>query len=183
MRRWLLLFALGLVALTGACAHPLSSLRADLEARNALIAGYEPPKTETPACVTGVKRLEYTTSALMIELHYVPLPIGFGYADRDNRIITVSEELTACGRLETLAHEIGHFLQPGGLSGIEGQVFADGVSYLVVRELGGYDPRPRYAAYLAAFKPSGRVLTLLQKEIEITAGKIVTGNVTAVDLR
>lgn len=183
MKRWLLLVALGLLALTGACASPLSSLRSDLEHRSALLAGYAPPETETPACVAGVKRLEATAVLLLIDVQYVDLPVGFGFANREARIITISRELTACGRLETLAHEIGHFLQPHGLSGPEGQVFADGVSYLVVRQLGGYDPKGRYAAYLAAFKPSGRVLTLLQREIEITAGKVVSGHVTGVDLR
>ena len=54
---------------------------------------------------------------------------------------------------------------------------------LVVRALGGYDPKTRYAVYLATYKPSSRVLTMLEREIEAVAAMLVSGAVSGVDLR
>ncbi len=181
MRR-LILFLL-LAGLAASCGHPLSSLRADLERRDALSAEYILPTADTQLCAAGVAQMEKAATALLVSVTYGDTEGRFGYANRAERVILLDSGMTSCGRLEVLSHELAHFLQPKGLSGPEGQMFCDGVSYLVVRALGGYDPKTRYAVFLATYKPSGRVLTILEREIEAVAAMLVSGTVSGVDLR
>lgn len=181
MRRTLsLTFVLLLVAcLSTACAHPLSTLRVDTLRRNGLVAKYVPPPDDTARCRAAVARLEHVALLLKIPVTYTDVA-DFGIANYDLRTIVIEQTLTSCGRLETLAHELAHLNQPRGLTAPEAQVYADGVSYLVVRALGGYDPRDRYAAYLAYYKPSMRVFDVLRAEIESVTALLVRGGV---DLR
>ncbi len=178
-----LLLILLIAGLAASCGHPLSSLRTDLERQNALGAEYILPTADTPQCAAGMVQMEKVAVAMQVSVTYGDAQGLFGYASRTERLILLDHGMTSCGRLEVLSHELAHFLQPKGLSSPEAQMFCDGVSYLVVRALGGYDPKTRYAAYLATYKPSGRVLTVLEREIEAVAAMLVSGTVSGVDLR
>jgi hypothetical protein len=178
-----LILVLIIAGLTASCGHPLSSLRSDLERRNALSAEYVLPTADTPQCAAGMVRMEKAATALQVSVTYGDAEGRFGFANWTEHTILIDQGATSCGRLEVLSHELAHFLQPKGLSAPEAQMFCDGVSYLVVRALGGYDPKTRYAVFLATYKPSGRVLTVLEREIEAVAAMLVSGTVSGVDLR
>lgn len=163
------------IILASACAHPLSSLRSEMEQGNAFKASYARPTFSTPACDRGVAQLEAVAKAQKITVVYEAPPGVIGMADRQHGVIYIESNVIACGRLEVLAHELAHLMQPPSLWGHlpDAQVFADGVSYLVVRRLAGYDPRDRYAAYLASFKTSGPVLDLYRHEIDVVVRRLV----------
>jgi hypothetical protein len=55
----------------------------------------------------------------------------------------------------------------------ERQLFADVVSYEVVKRLGGYDPRASYARVLARYKMDARLLTLYEAEIKAAVLSII----------
>jgi len=75
----------------------------------------------------------------------------------ETRQIAIDERLSWNARFEVLAHEAGHVLQPQGLTQIEGEVFAEGVAYLVLRHY-GHDRIELHAYYLAARKSGLDVL-------------------------
>lgn len=183
MRRTLSLTLILAALLSTACAHPLSSLKRGMEHRNAYTAKYEPPTFETDACRAGVKHLEAMAVRLQIEVGYGSLPEELGAASRMTRVVMVHEGLNACGRLEVLSHELAHISQPNALGQIDAQVFAESVSYLVTRRLGGYDPKDRFLAYLGVLKLSSRVTVLYRDEIQAVVN-LLTGPVPpTVDLR
>lgn len=167
MRRTLRLTICLAAFLSTACAHPLSSLRAGMEKQNAYASQYVPPTADTAACRAGVAQLEAVAAKYEITVAYQNIPEQLGYARGPEKIVAVHVGLTSCGRLETLAHELAHMAQPAGLTQNGAQVFADSVSYLVVRELGGYDPKDRYLAYMGVLKEASRVAELYRAEIEL----------------
>lgn len=172
-----------LLVLASACTHPLSKLRTEMESRNAYLSTYRPPATDTDVCRAGVKQLEKSAKNFKIDIVYMDMKGWFGLADPESRMVLIEGNTTACGKLEILAHEIAHLIQPVGLEGPEKQVFADGVSYLVVKELGDYEDIDRWATLMARYKPNGNVLTLLRREIEFAAKLMITGDLSKVDLR
>lgn len=92
-----------------------------------------------------------------------------GIASREHRIIALDGTLSPNARLQVLAHEAGHFLQPDGLTTQEGEVFADAVSYLVTR-----DEAPVFSRYLAGSKSGLHVLRTYRREIH-WAARVLSG--------
>lgn len=92
-----------------------------------------------------------------------------GYTIRQERLIVIDSSLSTNAKLEVLAHEAGHLLQPPGVEGDDGQVFADAVSFLVT----GRNSRT-YARYLAGHKASLHVLKTYRREIK-WAAKVLEG--------
>jgi hypothetical protein len=160
---------------SAACAAPLRTLYRETVATPWEASKYVP--SERTDCEYGLTLLAGRAAEMGIQVFYVALPENMvGVFNRDEKAIAVREELTVCGRLEVLAHELGHALSPPVIMGTpEGQVFADGVSYLVVRKLAGYDPVHTYAAYLAGLKVAAPTLLLYQQDIERAATWLVEG--------
>lgn len=156
----------GLVALSG-CAHPLTQLSRD--ASRAQPGDYVMPQRTTTRCTAAAGRLEAAAARLQIAIHYSPDVHG-GRTDFTSQVwLHDSLRQDVCGRVETLAHELGHVLQPMRLRGLSGQVFADAVSYLIVRQHAGYDPAARYAPFLARYAPHLSVLDEYRAQIEVAA--------------
>ena len=159
---------------------PLDRLERDARAFSAWEASYDAP--------TGGDRLsEYLRLHRLVESVLGVRVQGFGAppetsgaigrmvtTDPDGtehvvRVIALNSTLSPNARLEVLAHEAGHLLQPPGLTDDEGQVFADAVSYLVTR-----GNRRTYARYLSGHKSSLRVLKTYRREIQ-WAAKVLSG--------
>lgn len=162
MRRRLLI--VGLVLGTASCAGSLGRLQHDMERASAYQAAYTQPPSGTPACDRALAQLEAVAQARDVTVVYQPMNggmAGHGMAYVDSR-------LNSCGRVEFLAHELAHLLQPANLTPAEAQVFADAVSYRYVREVAGYDPRDRYATYLGQFKNASHIFNRYRAEIAAT---------------
>jgi hypothetical protein len=89
-----------------------------------------------------------------------------------HRSIVISESMEWNARMEVLAHEAGHVLQPNGLTQAEGEVFAEGVAYLVLRHY-GHDRIELHAHYLAARKSGLYVLENYATDIKHAAGVLL----------
>ena len=84
------------------------------------------------------------------------------------RSIFVNNKIHTNAQLSTLAHEAGHLLQPGTLAYPQGEVFAEGVAYLVSKHF-GEDNLHSHARYLAQYKTGLSVLDVYRAEIEYAA--------------
>lgn len=82
---------------------------------------------------------------------------AYGLTDRAQHSIAIEAGLRWNERYSVLAHEGGHILQPDWVSAVQGEVFAEAVAALVVRD----GPR-EHARYLAAYRWD--VLTVLLTE-------------------
>lgn len=162
MRRRLLI---GLLLFgTASCAGSLGRLQRDMERASAYKSVYTQPPAGTPACDRALQQLEAVAKARTIVVIYQPMDGGMA----GHGIAAVDARLNACGRVEFLAHELAHLLQPANLATAEAQVFADAVSYRYVREMAGYDPRDRYAVYLGQFKNASHIFARYRVEIDAT---------------
>jgi hypothetical protein len=165
---------LSLVA--ASCSTPLTQLAQSIRATTEDVGRYVP--TQRDDCRLAVAFLHERARALKITVEYVDLTEdAFGMYYREERKITLQNGMTSCTTLETLAHELGHALQPRTLwiTGPGTQVFADAVSYVVVRKIGGYDPRARYATYLAGLKMNVGLLHDYQVDIDQAAQTLTQG--------
>lgn len=102
-----------------------------------------------------------------------------GYTNLDPQappVVHIDRDLGWTARLEVLAHEAGHRLQPPTLSGpsSESEVFAQAVSYLVCLEF-NRDTLEVSASYLAIHKAALHVLTDNRKEIEYAVTVLTSG--------
>lgn len=145
---------------------PLARLEAAAREYPAWLADYVPPTTADLG--ESERRLYASAARLGIEVIVEAKPTDFiGLFTRKTRRISLDPHLKLDARVQVLAHELGHALAPPGLSGPEGQVFADAVSFLVVRHQ--RDDLETYAAYLARFRTSLPVLRLYAEEIRYAA--------------
>jgi hypothetical protein len=84
----------------------------------------------------------------------VDLPEGtMGRYSPSRQVILVNKALEPNARVATLLHEIGHVLEPVGLSMFEGDVFAETVSVVTAKRL-GLDITMHSAGYFLADAPS-----------------------------
>ncbi len=81
---------------------------------------------------------------------------GLSYQDETGRHVFVSADLSVNGRLEVLAHELGHMFQPPLATRMEGEVFAELVSVEVCKRL-GVDTTIAAARYLQIDKSALRI--------------------------
>jgi len=87
-----------------------------------------------------------------------------GFTNVAERYIIITQELSPQAKIEVLAHEGAHMLEPWGLSRAESEVFADAVSYEVCKRL-GFDTRETVARYLAGYKQATYILRAYKMEI------------------
>lgn len=93
-----------------------------------------------------------------------------GMASLEHKIIILDPEMAADGKLEVLAHEMGHFFQPSVFSSpgyyAEREVFAEFVSRKVTEyyEVEGAQKRSDY--YLAGYKTGLHILPTVKVDIE-----------------
>lgn len=151
---------LGLVVMALAVAGCGPSLQRRIEL-SPTDGTYAPPEQGTERCAAAVRGLEARSPVPVVR---TTLKEG-AFGATDGRTVWLTTGLSSCGELETLSHELAHLAHPVGLTPRERQMFADAVSYYVVRRLGGYDPRDRYVRYLTGMKMDARVLTLFEREI------------------
>lgn len=165
--------AIGVALLCCGCAGPLERLRVDTQRVPWRTARYVPPVQDN--CQRGVEHLRRRAADLGIALTVLADDENeAGLYDEAAATIALSSRLNSCGTLEVLAHELAHALQPWHPPASVRQVYADGVSYLVVRTLGGYDPRARYARYLAIYKHDIGALEHYHADIEATAAWLIS---------
>ena len=84
-----------------------------------------------------------------------------GVSSREHRIIALDGTLSPNAKLQVLAHEAAHILQPGDMTKQEAEVFADAVSLLVTG-----DDAHVYSQYLAGSKSGLHALRTYRREIK-----------------
>lgn len=176
MKKLVLFAALSLTACSPLTRLHREMLRpVDLDAKS---AAYEEPP-DLPRCKPVLERLEKQAVVSYVDASQV-LWIGESQVIKGQRIISIDQRLNACGRLETLAHELGHFNVPYGVYiNREIEIFVDAVSYLIARRTGIPTTTERYGLYLSAAKLGDRVLVVYRKEIRQVADRIWRGENTA----
>lgn len=182
MKRYtpLLLFPLLLVAILGVVntaapfveAHrdPLERLELHTRALPAMAQVYQAPLDDEFAAQTV--RLETVIRFVLgVQVNYIDTkdPDLFGFTQMDPkepRAVNVSQDLHKTARLEILAHEAGHRLQPPTVEATsEAEVFAEAVSFLVCRAA-GHDTLEKASIYLAVHKGGLHVLKDYRMEID-----------------
>jgi hypothetical protein len=137
---------------------------------------YEVPTTDTARCRDAVAQLFRTSPVPVARVDAITgqdgVPLAAVGAANGEGLWLIAG-LSSCAELEVLSHERAHLLQPNGLTVRERQLFADVVSYEVVKRLGGYDPRASYARVLARYKMDARLLTLYEAEIKAAVLSII----------
>ncbi len=125
------------------------------------------------------RRLALAMSRLMISWSYEAAPsdnVGTLYVVQGGRVIEIATGYDKDTQRLIIAHELGHALQPklGALEDYgEGEVFAEGVAFLVVRrETREYDMY--FADYLGVYKDNLDTLRNYRDEI-IAAARFISG--------
>jgi hypothetical protein len=161
------LLVLAAVLVLQGCAPPLARL--SVAVTQGTPGHYHSPKIDSPQCASVAARLEASAKVMGITILYDE-DVDGGMTDFLRTVWLHPAYITdVCGRVEVLAHELAHVLQPTVLYGDAGQLWADAVSYLIVRRHAGYDPIARYAPYVANYKAFAWVLTRFRPQIELTA--------------
>ena len=149
-------------------SDPLDGLDRDARSFSAWEQFYDAPTGSSREHELG-RLARIVVTVLGAEIREEAIGHVAGYTSRQERVIVLDSSLSADAKLEVLAHEAGHLLQPPGLVGDEGQVFADAVSYLVTR-----GNRRTYARYLSGHKSALSVLRTYRREIR-WAAKVLGG--------
>ena len=105
--------------------------------------------------------------------------VGISFAIDHQKFVFVNGDLSVNGRLEVLAHEVGHSFQPPMASRMEQEVFAELVSVEACRRL-GVDTSKASARYLQADKSALWVARTYRAEIVFVADLLTRGFKTAV---
>jgi hypothetical protein len=159
--------------------NPLDRLTANAIALPPWAAdGYGDPHTDHLAANHGELQNRLLLAMIRLGLHFDRS--GMHHLDQGavgtlyphDRVIVLDNSFSIDARTEVLAHEIAHSLEPPRVEFTHGEaeVFAMGVSYLVVRHVYcDEDCEFRYASYLAMHKTSLDVLTVYRSEIEFAA--------------
>ena len=122
-----------------------------------------PSGTSREQDLLKLQRLVETVLGVQVQQAGAP-PGTAGVSSREHRIIALDGTLSPNARLQVLAHEAGHVLQPDGLSKQEAEVFADAVSLLVTG-----DDAHVYSQYLAGSKSGLHALRTYRREIQWAA--------------
>lgn len=89
---------------------------------------------------------------------------GISWLDETGRHVRVNKNLSVNGRLEVLAHELGHLYQPPLVSRTDAEVFAEAVSVLVCEKF-GVDVTRQSGRYLTGHKASFGAAKAYRREI------------------
>lgn len=103
------------------------------------------PKME--ALLTGKHIVIRPITEFLLTFKLGPGESLWGYYDATDRVLYVDRALQPNALFATLVHEYGHSLQPKGL-GMNGQVYAEALSYFVCQKL-GLDIGDASMAYMA----------------------------------
>jgi hypothetical protein len=117
-----------------------------------------------------LKLARLVETALGVQVQQAGAPPGTaGVSSRQHRIIALDGTLSPNAKLQVLAHEAGHILQPEGLTKAESEVFADAVALLVTG-----DDVHVFSHYLAGSKSGLGVLRIYRREIQ-WAARVLSG--------
>lgn len=146
------------------CASDLSKLTNQIEHTPIHRYGWTPP--DTAELIDVSKRLKYAAGYLGISIQPNPTmeETEYGMYQPETRVIYYNPTLGFDAQVQVIAHELAHALQPPSLDVSERELFADSVSYLVLKP--ERDQLDNYARYLARYKTHARpFLKLHQAQI------------------
>lgn len=146
------------------CASPLQKLTHRIEQLEMYQWNYEPPTGEELGDLAF--RLRWAASYLGVTIAVDPEMTDneLGRWQVDGRVIFFNKKLSLDGQVHTIAHELGHVLQPPGLTEAQRELFAESVAYLTILPI--KDEKERFARYMARYRPQARVvLTSYEREI------------------
>lgn len=93
----------------------------------------------------------------------------------DGDFIWINSKLSPNGRVATLAHELGHVMQPSGLTAKEGDIFAETVSLLFCQSI-GLDVSLSSFTYLnIVSRDSHQFIIKHHKDIDDAARQLIKG--------
>lgn len=149
------------LALGMACGTSLSCASSDLGKLTKKIEdtpthqyGWTPPESADLQDLS--KRLKWAAWYLGIAIQPNPTmeATEYGMFQPETRTLYYNPTLAFDAQVQVIAHELAHALQPPGLDLSERELFADSVSYLVLKP--ERDQLDNYAAYLARYKTHAR---------------------------
>lgn len=143
------------------CASDLGKLTDKIEHTPIHKYGWTPP--DTAELVDVSKRLKWAAGYLGISIQPNPTmeATEYGMYQPETRVIYYNPTLAFDAQVQVIAHELAHPLQPPGLELAERELFADAVSYLVLKP--ERDQLNNYASYLARYKTHARTFFKLHE--------------------
>lgn len=143
------------------CASSLDKLTDRIEHTPIHQYGWTPP--DTAELTDLAKRLKWAAGYLGIQIQPNPdmTESEYGMYQPDARILHYNPTLAFDAQVQVIAHELAHALQPPGIDVSERELFADAVSYLVLKP--ERDHLDNYAAYLARYKTHARTFFKLHE--------------------
>lgn len=146
----------------------LRELEAAILRADAFAPRYDPPtSSELSALLARLQAVARDRQVAVVMASVDELDAA-GRTSRDRRTIYLSASLGVDAQAQVLAHELAHALGPPLYDEAAAEVFADAVSYLVMRRA-GVDPLGTYAQYLVGYRWAVGVLRLYEREIVRTA--------------
>ena len=136
------------------CASALDKLTNKIENTPTHEYGWVPPETSDLLDVGN--RLKWAAGYLNISITagQEMSATEYGMYSPDERTLYYNPSLAYDAQVQVIAHELAHALQPPGLETAERELFADAVSYLVLRP--DRDSIDNYSRYLAKYKTHAR---------------------------
>lgn len=116
-----------------------------------------------PKLIAIAKEIGYTVKAADT-VQFTDGTQLWGYTDVDEKVIYLSMNMSANNFIHTFIHELSHAMQPMPQSP-EGQVFAESVAAIVVKQL-GVNPDESSFAYISRFDDNVEVIRKWQGEID-----------------
>lgn len=97
----------------------------------------------------------------------------WGYYDKQGKKILLNTDISPNAQFATLVHEFGHHLQPMDYTNMDGQVFAEAVSYFVCQGV-GLDVEQSSQEYMSGFNYD-YVLTHYSRNIAVASAYVLKG--------
>lgn len=171
MRRNTALFVItAMIGLSG-CASRSEKVMALASKGFSYDAVYQPSVGGNP---NALRFLEQRAAWLDVTIAYLPKAEIASAGRTQGRHIFVDADLSVAGRLEVLAHELGHVFSPQFSTPAEGDVFAELVSVEICKRL-GHDTTKVAAGYLTVYKMAFDVGKRYQPEIQMVAELLTKG--------
>lgn len=171
-------YLLCLCLVVSACASRTDRVITDASKRLAYDAVYLPTEGGDPR---ALKFLEQRADWFGIAVEYRPADhedlrgaTGVSWIDGAQKHVLVDASLPINGKIEVLAHELGHLFQPYSESRSAHDVFAELVSVAVCEKLGVPSAKSS-ARYLTAHKSAFYVAKVYGPEIKFVADMLTRG--------
>lgn len=100
----------------------------------------------------------------------------WGFYSGETHTITINGGLSLNGQVATLIHELGHAMEPPHLNDLDGQVFAEALSYVVCKRLGLDIWRSTFTYLQGSAEKQARIAATLRKhgdEIDAAAALLI----------